>query len=45
MRERVIASAEAGLPARHAAERFGVGVVTAIVWFRRTRETEERKAR
>jgi len=41
----VIASAEAGLPARHAAARFGVGIATAIVWVRRARETGERKAR
>lgn len=45
LRERVIASAEAGLPARHAAARFGVGIATAIVWVRRARETGERKAR
>lgn len=38
LRERVIASAEAGLPARHAAERFDVGIATAIVWVRRARE-------
>lgn len=45
LRERVIAAAEAGLPARHAAVRFGVGIATAIVWVRRARETGERMAR
>jgi len=45
LRERVIAATEAGLPARHAADRFGVGIATAIVWARRARETGERTAR
>jgi transposase len=45
LRERVIAATEAGLPARHAARRFGVGIATAIVWVRRARETGERTAR
>jgi transposase len=45
LRERVIAATEAGLPARHAADRFGIGIATAIVWARRARETGERKAR
>ena len=45
LRERVIAAAEAGLPARHAADRFGIGIATAIVWVRRARETGERMAR
>lgn len=45
LRERVIAAAEAGLPARHAAGRFGIGIATAIVWVRRARETGERMAR
>lgn len=45
LRERVIAATEAGLPARHAAARFGVGIATAIVWVRRARETGERTAR
>jgi transposase len=35
----------AGLPARHAADRFGIGIATAIVWARRARETGERTAR
>jgi len=45
LRERVIGASEAGLPARHAARRFGVGLATAIVWVRRARETGERTAR
>lgn len=45
LRERVIAASEAGLPARHAADRFGIGIATAIVWVRRARETGERMAR
>ena len=32
LRDRVIYAALSGLPARHAAARFGVGVATAIVW-------------
>ena len=42
LRERVI---DAGTSARQAAERFGIGVATAIVWVRRARETGERGAR
>jgi transposase len=45
LRERVIAATEAGMPARHAAVRFGIGLATAIVWARRARETGERTAR
>ena len=37
LRDRVI---DAGTSARAAAERFGVGVATAIVWARRAREGE-----
>jgi len=37
LRDRVI---DAGLSARAAAERFGIGVATAIVWTRRAREGE-----
>ena len=37
LRDRVI---DAGTSARHAAERFGVGIATAIVWTRRAREGE-----
>ena len=42
LRDRVI---DAGTSARAAAERFGIGVATAIVWTRRSRETGERSAR
>jgi transposase len=45
LRDRVIDAALLGMPARHAAERFGVGIATAIVWVRRARETGERTAR
>lgn len=45
LRDRVIDAALAGLPARYAAARFGVGDATAIVWVRRARETGERTAR
>jgi transposase len=41
LRDRVI---DAGTSARAAAERFGVGVATAIVWVRRAR-AGERSAR
>jgi len=42
LRERVIqASQEEGLSARAAAQRFGVGVTTAIVWIRRFRQDGE----
>ena len=44
LRERVVDAADGGLSARQAAERFGVGVSTAIVWVRRAR-TGERTAR
>ena len=37
LRDRII---DAGTSARAAAERFGVGVATAIVWVRRAREGE-----
>ncbi len=45
LRDRVIDAALSGLPARHAAARFGVGIATAIVWARRARESGERTAR
>jgi transposase len=45
LRDRVIDAGLSGMPARHAAERFGVGIATAIVWVRRARETGERTAR
>lgn len=45
LRERVLNAADAGASARSVAARFGIGVVTAIVWIRRARETGERTAR
>ena len=45
LRGRVIDAVGAGISARSAAERFGVGVATAIRWVRRHRETGERTAR
>jgi len=45
LRDRVIDAALAGLSARGAAERFGIGEATAILWIRRARQTGERKAR
>jgi len=45
LRDRVIEAAPAGLSARGAAERFGIGDATAIVWVRRARDTDERTAR
>jgi transposase len=45
LRDRVIDAALTGLSARGAAERFGIGEATAIVWVRRARQTGERKAR
>jgi transposase len=46
LRERVIAAGIArGGSARGAAEHFGVGVATAIVWVRRFRESGETAAR
>ncbi len=45
LRDRVINAALAGLPARQAAARFGVGIATAIVWVRRARQSGERTAR
>ena len=44
LRDRVIDAALSGTPARHAAERFGIGVATAIRWVRRARETGNRRA-
>ena len=43
--ERVLTATAAGTSARQAAERFGVGVSTAIVWVRRARLNGERTAR
>ena len=45
LRDRVIDAGLAGLPARQAAARFGVGIATAIVWVRRARESGVRTAR
>ncbi|MEJ0096566.1 MAG: transposase [Methylocella sp.] len=45
LRSRVIQAAAKGLSARSAAERFGVGISTAIVWVRRFRESGECCAR
>ena len=45
LRSRVIKAAADGMSARQAAERFGVGVSTAIVWVRRYRESGETVAR
>jgi len=45
LRIRVIQAAMTGMSARAAAERFGIGVSTAIVWVRRFREGAERAAR
>lgn len=45
LRSRVIKAAVGGLSARQAAERFGVGVSTAIVWVRRYRQSGEAVAR
>ena len=45
LRDWVIDAALAGMAARQAAVRFGVGIATAIVWVRRARESGERKAR
>jgi transposase len=45
LRERVLTAAAEGASARQAAERFGVGVSTAIVWIRRSRQSGERTAR
>ena len=45
LRSRVINAATSGMSARQAAERFGVGVSTAIVWVRRYRQSGEAVAR
>jgi transposase len=45
LRGRVIGAVETGMSARAAADRFGIGVATAIRWVRRWRETGERVAR
>ena len=40
LRDRVVEAGMGGLSARQAAERFGVGVSTAIAWIRRARAGE-----
>jgi transposase len=40
LRKRVIAAVDSGMSCRAAAERFGLGVSTAIKWVRRWRETD-----
>ena len=45
LRSRVIKAAADGMSARQAAERFGVGISTAIVWVRRYRQSGEAVAR
>lgn len=45
LRSRVIKAATGGMSARQSAERFGVGVSTAIVWIRRYRQSGEAVAR
>ena len=45
LRVRVIGSISDGLSRRRAASRFGVGVSTAVKWYRRYRETGEVAAR
>ncbi len=45
LRVRVIGSISGGLSRRRAAARFGVGVSTAVKWYRRYRETGEVTAR
>jgi transposase len=45
LRDRVIDAALAGLSARGASERFGIGEATAILWVRRARQIGEREAR
>ena len=39
LRKRVAAAVEGGLSCHQAAERFGIGVNTAITWMRRLRQT------
>ncbi len=45
LREWVIDSTFSGMSARRAADRFGIGLATAIRWVRRVRETGDRTAR
>ena len=45
LRIRVIEAISGGLSTRQAAARFGIGVSTAVTWYRRYRETGEVSAR
>ena len=45
LRERVLGATANGMSARRAAERFGIGNLTAIVWVRRARLEVKRMAR
>ncbi len=45
LRVRVIEAISGGLSRRQSAARFGVGVSTAVAWYRRYRETGELSAR
>ncbi len=45
LRVRVIEAISGGLSRRRAAARFGIGVSTAVTWYRRYRETGEVRAR
>ena len=45
LRERVLGATAKGMSARQAAQRFGIGISTAIVWIRRARREGERSAR
>ena len=45
LRSRLIKAATNGMSARQSAERFGVGISTAIVWVRRYRQSGEAVAR
>lgn len=45
LRVRVLDTAARGASAHSVAERFGVGISTAILWIRRARESGERSAR
>ena len=45
LRDRVLSTTAEGSSARGAADRFGIGIKTAIEWVRRARETGETAAR
>ena len=45
LRDRVLSATAEGSSARGAADRFGIGIKTAIEWVRRARETGETAAR